>query len=81
MKQIWINSWEYSLLSAPEEALLKIVNGIIDDLVAQDTNKKRLSSIKSGAESIFKGALRVGAGMAMGMEAAGIYCQRTLRDL
>ena len=71
-KQIWINSWEYSLLSTPEEALLKIVNRIIDDLVAQDTNKKRLSSIKSGAESIFKGALRVGAGMTMGMEAANV---------
>ena len=25
IKQIWINSWEYSLLSTPEEALLKIV--------------------------------------------------------
>ena len=25
VKQIWINSWEYSLLSTPEEALLKIV--------------------------------------------------------
>ena len=72
IKQIWINSWEYSLLSTPEEALLKIVNRIIDDLVAQDTNKKRLSSIKSGAESIFKGALRVGAGMTMGMEAANV---------
>ena len=24
--QIWINSWEYSLLSTPEESLLKIVN-------------------------------------------------------
>ena len=25
VKQIWINSWEYSLLSTPEEALLKVV--------------------------------------------------------
>ena len=29
IKQIWINSWEYSLLSSPEEALLKIINKII----------------------------------------------------
>ena len=33
IKQIWINSWEYSLLSTPEEALLKIVNRIIDELI------------------------------------------------
>ena len=33
VKQIWINSWEYSLLSTPEEALLKIVNRIIDELL------------------------------------------------
>ena len=32
--QIWINSWEYSLLSTPEEALLKIVNRIIQELLA-----------------------------------------------
>ena len=29
-KQIWINSWEFSLLSTPEESLLKIVTKIID---------------------------------------------------
>ncbi len=72
IKQIWINSWEYSLLSTPEEALLKIVNRIIDDLVSHDSNKKRLSAIKDGAASIFKGALRAGAGMTMGIEAANV---------
>ena len=25
-RQIWVNSWEHSLLCTPEEALLKIVN-------------------------------------------------------
>lgn len=28
-RQIWINSWEHSLLCSPEEALLKIINEII----------------------------------------------------
>ena len=41
VKQIWINSWEYSLLSTPEEALLKIVNKIIDELLESDTDVKR----------------------------------------
>ena len=27
-KQIWINSWEHSLLCSPEECLMKIINEI-----------------------------------------------------
>ena len=40
-KQIWINSWEYSLLSSPEESLLKIINKIIDDLLDSDVDVDR----------------------------------------
>ena len=72
VKQIWINSWEYSLLSTPEETLLKIVTRIIDDLTEADTNQKRIAAIKSGAEKIFKGALRVGASVTMGSEAGNV---------
>ena len=49
-KQIWINSWEYSLLSTPEEALLKIINRIIDELLESDQNVSRSEAIKGGAE-------------------------------
>ena len=35
--QIWINSWEHSLLSTPEEALIKIINEIF---VKKKFNKK-----------------------------------------
>ena len=49
VKQIWINSWEYSLLSTPEEALLKIVNRIIDELLESDTDVSRKKAIKEGA--------------------------------
>lgn len=72
IKQIWINSWEYSLLSTPEEALLKIVNRIIDELIDADPDKARVDKIKGGAEKIFKGALRVGAQVALGNEAANV---------
>ena len=41
VKQIWINSWEFSLLSTPEESLLKIVTKIIDELLEADQNKSR----------------------------------------
>ena len=72
VKQIWINSWEYSLLSTPEEALLKIVNKIIHELLESDTNKKRQEAIKESAGKIFKGALRVGAQVALGTEAGKV---------
>ena len=72
VKQIWINSWEYSLLSTPEEALLKIVNRIIDELLESDTDVSRKEAIKEGAGKIFRGALRVGAQVALGSEAAKV---------
>ena len=66
VKQIWVNSWEYSLLSTPEEALLKIIAKIIDDLLEADDNIDRKNKITSGAKEIFKGAVRVGAAVALG---------------
>ena len=40
-KQIWINSWEHSLLCSPEECLMKIINEIILELLEADTDKNR----------------------------------------
>ena len=71
-KQIWINSWEFSLLSTPEESLLKIVNKIIDELLEADKNEKRKEKIHNGAKKIFQGALRVGAQLTLGNEAANV---------
>jgi len=71
-KQIWINAWEYSLLSSPEEALLKIVNKIIDDLIGADKEIDLAEKIKEGAGQIFKGALRVGASVAFGNAASQV---------
>ena len=72
VKQIWINSWEFSLLSTPEEALLKIVTKIIDELLDADQNKSRKEKIQNGAKKIFSGALRIGASVALGSEAAAV---------
>jgi len=72
VKQIWINSWEYSLLSTPEEALLKIVNRIIDELLESDRNENRRKKIKEASGQIFRGALRVGAQVALGSAAAKV---------
>ena len=59
-------------LSTPEESLLKIVNRIIGELIQADPDKARVDKIKGGAEKIFKGALRVGASIALGNEAASV---------
>lgn len=69
-RQIWINAWEHSLLSTPEEALLKIINEIIQDLLAADANKSRADKISFGVQNIMKGALRLGGAAAFGVVGA-----------
>ena len=65
-KQIWINSWENSLLTTPEEALIKIINAIIEELLESDKDKNRKEKIMSAASTVFKGAMRIGAVAALG---------------
>ena len=66
-KQIWINSWEHSLLCSPEECLMKIINEIILDLLEADTDKSRTDKIRSGVNNIMKGALRIGSSLTLGV--------------
>jgi len=68
IQQIWINSWENTLLVTPEEALIKIVNEIISALIASDDDKNRKDKIMKTASSVFKGAMRIGAGAALGLK-------------
>jgi len=65
-RQIWINSWEHSLLSSPEESLLKITNEIIAEMLSADISKERKERVTSYAKRIFSGALRVSANVALG---------------
>ncbi|SVB04169.1 uncharacterized protein METZ01_LOCUS157023 [marine metagenome] len=71
--QIWVNSWEHSLLTTPEETLLKIINAIIHEMVLGDDNKARQSNIMESTGNLIKGALRIGAtvvGGSKGLEVA-----------
>ncbi|EIC20131.1 KAP family P-loop NTPase fold protein [Thiorhodovibrio frisius] len=72
VKQIWINSWESSLLSTPEESLIKIINEILSSLIECDVNKTRVERVKSLSSNVFRGALRVGANLALGDKASEI---------
>ncbi len=65
-KQIWINSWEHSLLCSPEECLMKIINEIILELLDADGDKKRAEKITKGVNNIMKGALRIGSSLTLG---------------
>ena len=64
--QIWVNSWEHSLLCSPEECLLKIVNEIIQTLLEADVDKSKKDKVKEGVQSLMKGALRIGSSLAAG---------------
>ena len=42
-KQIYINAWEHSILSIPEESLFKIVNDILSQIAPKDSKIKEAS--------------------------------------
>ena len=62
-KVIWINSWENSLMATPEEALIKIINEIINGLNEVDPSLTNVKKVKEAATTAAKGILRVGAGI------------------
>ena len=62
-KVIWINSWENSLMATPEEALIKIINEIINGLNEVDPSLTHVKKVKEAATVAAKGILRVGAGI------------------
>lgn len=68
---VWLNTWEYSLLSSPDETLIKIIVGLIDQ-IGELTKKKSEESFKR-VSSIGKSLLSraAGAGGVLGM-AAGV---------
>jgi hypothetical protein len=70
--QIWINSWEHSLLTSPEEALLKIINAIINEMILGDDDKARQHNIKESTGNLIKGALRLGAAVVGGSKGSEV---------
>jgi len=77
VKQIWINAWEHSLLCKPEEALIKVINTIISELISSDTDKARIEKIKNNAKMLFSSALRIGTSMTLGAEASSVARELT----
>jgi hypothetical protein len=52
--KIWINSWQYSLMKSPEQSVLKIVEGIIEQILKTLKDKNESSETLSKMKDIFK---------------------------
>ena len=69
-RQIWINSWELSILCTPEETLIKVIEEIVDELVQDLPDDAFKAKIKSTASSFIKGAISVTAEKVAGRRGA-----------
>jgi len=68
---IWLNTWEYSLLSTPDETLIKIIVGLIEQIgsLTKNTSEESFKKVSSLGKSLL--ARASGAGGMLGM-AAGV---------
>ena len=80
--QIWVNAWEHSLLSKPEETLIKIVNQIINQMAQnlKPGDKSVTDDLKKKFKVLSKGALRVAAASIGGSEATDVVDELTGND-
>ena len=66
---VWINTWQYSLMKTPQQAIISILEGIVNQIVALNPNAKKNESMKK-IGGLFKEMATVGAKVAVGV--AGI---------
>lgn len=52
--RVWINSWQYSLMRTPEEAILKIVEGMIEQILSTISDNDGKNKTIENVKSIFK---------------------------
>ena len=52
--RVWINSWQYSLMRTPEEAILKIVEGMIEQILKTLSDNDGKNKTVENVKSIFK---------------------------
>lgn len=55
---IWINTWQYSLLTSPEHTLLKIISGLTDEIISilKDKHQTNIDGLASKAGKFLKKA-------------------------
>ncbi len=54
---IWLNTWEYSLLSSPDETLIKIISGLVNQIgdLTQNQNNENGKKAAAALGSLMKG--------------------------
>ena len=73
--QIWVNSWEHSLMSSSEETLIKITNEIANKIVAFDKAKERGEKLRKITGKLLMGGLAAGAAIASGAKGADLIAE------
>lgn len=63
---IWINTWQYSLMRTPQQAIISILEGIINQIGALNPDQKHWDDSKKKIGSIFKKMATVGTKVAAG---------------
>ena len=51
--RVWINSWQYSLMKTPEESILKIVEGMIEQILMALSDNDGKSEVIDKMKSVF----------------------------
>ena len=63
---VWINTWQYSLMKTPQQAIISILEGIVNQIGALNPNAKKNESMKK-IGGLFKKMATVGAKVAVGV--------------
>lgn len=63
---IWINTWQYSLMKTPSQAIISILEGIINQIGALNPNAQRWEESKRLIGGLFKKMAKVGTKAAAG---------------
>jgi hypothetical protein len=62
---IWINTWQYSLMKSPNQAIMSILDGIINQIGALNPSDQRWNDSKKKIGKLFKKMAKVGTQVAV----------------
>ncbi len=62
---IWINTWQYSLMKSPNQAIISILEGIINQIGALNPSDQRWNDSKKKIGKLFKKMAKVGTQVAV----------------
>lgn len=63
---VWINTWQYSLMKTPGQAIMSILEGIINQIGALNPSNQKWNDSKKKIGRLFKKMAKVGTQMAAG---------------